>query len=210
MTFHHGITGNEPTSGLVYVNEKATSVIGLVAFADDADEEFFPLDTPVRLNNMLTGIAKAGYEGNLRRCLETIQAIVNTTVVVVRIQDPFFYGEGTQLDDSIVIGSIDESGNRTGIQALLTAKSLLGITPKINIAPDVETPDVIQALISVNQKLRAFSYCTPRDSDGDMLATMEDAVSFRDSVGARELMLLYPELISGNVLIGVENGSGGE
>lgn len=209
MTFHHGITGNEPTSGLVYVNEKATSIIGLVAFADDADEEFFPLDTPVRLNNMLTGIAKAGYGGNLRRCLETIQAIVNTTVVVVRIQDPFFYGEGgTELDDSIVIGGVDEGGYRTGIQALLTAKSLLGITPKINIAPDVETPDVIQALISVNQKLRGFSYCTPRDSYGDMLGTMEEAVSFRDSVGARELMLLYPELISGNVLIGYDEGEG--
>ncbi|WAU72956.1 MULTISPECIES: hypothetical protein [unclassified Acinetobacter] len=206
MTFHHGVTGNEPSSGLVYVKETATAVIGLVAFADDADPDFFPANTPVRLGNMNAGIAKAGYEGNLRRTLETFQAIVNTTVVVVRIPDPFTIdGDEISLDDSKVIGSTLPSGQRTGIQALLTAKSILGITPKINIAPDVETPDVVQALISVNKKLRGFSYVTPRDANGNILATKEAAVAYRDSLGERELMILYPELISGNVLLGVED-----
>ncbi|WP_228277580.1 hypothetical protein [Acinetobacter dispersus] len=204
--FHHGITGNEPSSGLVYVKETATAVIGLIAFADDADPDFFPENIPVRINNMNTGIAKAGYTGNLRRSLETIQAIVNTTVVVVRIQDPFTMGEvGLQLDDSIVIGGINESGERTGIQALLTAKSILGITPKINIAPDVETADVVQALISVNKKLRGYSYVNPRLPNGYLLPDAEAVVAYRDSLGDRELTLLYPEFISGNVLIGVED-----
>lgn len=208
MKFHHGITGREPSSGPVYIKETATAVIGLVAFADDADPDYFPLHTPVLITNMNTGIAKAGYEGNLRRSLETIQAIVNPAVVVVRIPDPFSMGEsGVQLDDSKVIGSTLPSGQRTGIQALLVAKSILGVTPKINIAPDVETPDVVQALIAANKKLRAFSYITPRDSNGNILATKEAVVMYRDSLGDRELMILYPEFISGNVLLGVE-GSG--
>lgn len=206
MAFHHGITGREPSSGPVYIKETATAVIGLVAFADDADPDFFPQNTPVLMSNMNAGIAKAGYEGNLRRSLETFQAIVNTTVIVVRIPDPFTIdGDEISLDDSKVIGSTLPSGQRTGIQALLTAKSILGITPKINIAPDVETPDVVQALISANKKLRAFSYITPRDANGNILATKEAAVLYRDSLGDRELMLLYPEFISGNVLLGVEH-----
>ena len=201
--FHHGIKALEPVSGALYVRETTSNIIGLLAFADDADEDFFPLDTPVRLSSVTSGIAKAGYEGNLRRSLETIQSIINATVVVVRIEDPF-YGEG--LNDSLVIGTTNSNGERTGLQAFLTAKSILGITPKIMIAPDVETPDVVQALIGINQKLRAFSYVTPRDTNGNMLETAEEVVQYRDTLDAREVMLLWPEFTSGNVLLGVDQG----
>lgn len=201
--YHHGITALEPTSGAVVITTTATAVIGLIAVADDADPFIFPLDTPVLVTSISRGLASAGYDGNLRKSLEAMQPITNPTVVVVRVENPF----GQEVfDDSPIIGTTQPGGQRTGIQALLTAKSKLGVTPKILIAPDVETPDVVQALIGVAKKLRAMAYVTPRNTNGEMLPTKEAVVSYRDTLGAREVCLIWPEWTSGNVLLGVEPG----
>lgn len=195
--FHHGLSNRDHTDSQGFIRETPTNVIGLVAFADDADEQFYPLNTPVLISNINTGLAKAGYHGNLRKSLETIQAIVNPTIVVVRIPSPFI--DGT-FDASRVIGTTQADGKRTGLQALLTAKTRLGVVPKINIVPDCETPDVINALININKKLRAFSYATPRDENAQMLATKEEVVAYRKTLGDKEIMLIWPEFTSGNVL----------
>lgn len=200
--FHHGITGNEPLGGVVPIQTSATAVIGLIAFADDADPAVYPLNTPVLVTSMTRAFIGAGYQGTLRKSLEAIQPITNPTMVVIRIENPF--SEENGFDDSKVIGTTSNTGVRTGIQALLTAKSALGVVPKINIAPELETPDVVQALIAVNKRLRAFSYVTPRDANGVMLESMQAVVTYRDTLGAREVMLIWPEWTSGNVLIGVE------
>ncbi|WP_096733083.1 phage tail sheath protein [Acinetobacter guillouiae] len=201
--FHHGISKREPTSGIIPMRDADTNVIGLIAFSDDADENVFPLDTPTLVTSINRALAASGTEGNLRACLETMSAITSPTLVVIRIQDPF---KGEVFNQSLVIGTTLPTGQRTGIQALLTAKSILGITPKINIAPDVETPDVVQALASVNKKIRAFSYVTPRDIFGVMLETMQDVTAYRDTLSDREIMLIWPEFTSGNVFLGRSQG----
>lgn len=195
--FHHGLSNRDHTDSQGFIRETPTNVIGLVAFADDADAQFFPLNTPVLISNINTGLAKAGVHGNLRKSLETIQAIVNPTIVVVRIPSPFV--DGT-FDASRVIGTTQADGKRTGLQALLTAKTRLGVVPKINIVPDCETLDVINALININKKLRAFSYATPRDAQAKMLETKEEVVAFRKTLGDKEVMLIWPEFTAGNVL----------
>ena len=197
--FHHGISKKEPTSGIIPMRDADTNVIGLIAFSDDADDNIFPLDTPTLVTSINRALAASGTEGNLRACLETMSAITSPTLVVVRISDPF---KDEVFNQSLVIGATLGNGQRTGIQALLTAKSILGITPKINIAPDVETPDVVQALAAVNKKLRAFSYVTPRDSYGVMLETMQDVTAYRDTLSDREIMLIWPEFTGGNVFLG--------
>lgn len=198
--FHHGISNRDYGDGNGFIRETQTNVIGLVCYADDADDSFFPLNKPVLITNLNSGLAKAGYKGNLRKSLETIQTIVNPTLVVVRIANPF-NEDKTTLDASVVIGSTLPDGSRTGLQALLTAKSRLGVVPKINIVPDLETPDVVQALIAINKKLRGFSYVTPRDSNGNMLATKEEVVLYRKTLGDKEVMLIWPEFTAGNVLL---------
>lgn len=201
--FHHGISNRDYGDGNGFIRETQTNVIGLVCYADDADDSFFPLNKPVLITNLNSGLVKAGYKGNLRKSLETIQTIVNPTLVVVRIANPF-NEDKTILDASVVIGSTLPDGSRTGLQALLTAKSRLGVVPKINVVPDLETPDVVQALIAINKKLRGFSYVTPRDNNGKMLATKEEVVLYRKTLGYKEVMLIWPEFTAGNVLIGVE------
>lgn len=198
--FHHGISNRDFGDGNGFIRETQTNVIGLVCYADDADDSFFPLNKPVLITNLNSGLAKAGYKGNLRKSLETIQTIINPTLVVVRIANPF-NEDKTTLDASVVIGSTLPDGSRTGLQALLTAKSRLGVVPKINVVPDLETPDVVQALISINKKLRGMSYVTPRDATGKMLATKEDVVLYRKTLGDKEVMLIWPEFTAGNVLL---------
>lgn len=197
--FHHGISKKEPTSGIIPMRDADTNVIALIAFSDDADEETFPLDTPTLVTSINRALAASGSQGNLRNALETMSAITSPTLVVIRIEDPF---KNDGLDQSLVIGTTLDTGQRTGIQALLTTKSILGITPKIIIAPDVETPSVVQALAAVNKKLRAFSYVTPRDEYGVMLETMELVTAYRDTLSDREIMLIWPEFTSGNVFLG--------
>ena len=199
--FHHGITGRETASGKIPIRDAATAVIAMLAFADDADEEAFPLDTPVLINSINRVLPKAGTTGNLRKNLEIIAQITSPTLVVIRINDP----NGEVLDQSLVIGTTEDAGQRTGLQALLTVKSVLGITPKIICVPDVETIDVANAIGVICKKLRAYSYITPRNNNGVILSTASDLVRYRDMLASREIEIIWPEWTSGNVFLGIEN-----
>lgn len=200
--FHHGISGREVQSGIIPMKDAQTNIIAMIAYADDADPLVFPENVPVRVSSINRFLPAAGYEGNLRKNLEIISMITNPTLIVVRVPDPF----GEVFDASNVIGTTNSNGQRTGIQALLTAKSILGLTPKIIIAPDVETPDVVEALAAVCKKFRAYSYITPRDASGVVLETAEEVVQYRDQLAHREIEIIWPEWTSGNVFLGADLG----
>lgn len=196
--FHHGITGRETASGKIPIRDAATAVIAMLAFADDADEETFPLNTAVLVTSINRVLPKAGTTGNLRKNLEIISQITSPTLVVIRIEHPL----GAVLNQSLVIGTTEETGQRTGLQALLTVKSVLGITPKIICVPDVETIDIANAIGAICKKLRAYSYITPRNRDGVILETAYAVVNFRNMLAFREVELIWPEWTSGNVFLG--------
>lgn len=200
--FHHGITGREVQSGIIPMRDAQTNIIAMIAFADDADPLIFPENVPVRVSSINRALPSAGTTGNLRKCLEIMALITNPTLIVVRIQNPI---AGEVFTASKVIGTTTSAG-RTGIQALLTAKSILGLTPKIIIAPDVESPDVVEALAAVCKKLRAYSYVTPRDENAVMLATAALVTAYRDTLAHREIEIIWPEWTSGNVFLGAESG----
>ena len=196
--FHHGITGRETASGKIPIRDAATAVIAMLAFANDADEETFPLNTPVLVTSINRVLPKAGTTGNLRKNLEIISQITSPTLVVIRIEHPL----GAVLNQSLVIGTTEETGQRTGLQALLTVKSVLGLTPKIICVPDVETIDIANAIGAICKKLRAYSYITPRNRDGVILETAYAVVNFRNMLAFREVELIWPEWTSGNVFLG--------
>lgn len=206
MTFHHGISPREINSGKIPIKTVTTAVIGLIVFANDADPLAYPLNTPVLLTSISRALVGAGYDGTLRRSLEAIQPITNPTIVLIRITDPRPTAPATALNQTNIIGQ-NVDGARTGIQALLTAKTVLGVKPKIIIAPELETPDVVQALIAAAKKLRAYCYVTPRDAAGVQLATKEAVVQYRATLADREVELIWPEWTSGNVLIGTSTPS---
>lgn len=199
---HHGISGREVQSGIIPMRDAQTNVIAMIAFADDADPDVFPENVPVRVPSINQVLSSAGVEGNLRKNLEIMALITNPTLIIVRVPTPF---NGPIFTASKVIGTTTSAG-RTGIQALLTAKSILGLIPKIIIAPDVETTDVVEGIATVCKKLRAYSYVTPRDEDAVMLDTAEAVTAYRQTLSHREIEIVWPEFTSGNVFLGTDSG----
>ena len=200
--FHHGITAREAPIGKIPIRNADTNIIAMLAFADDADEDAFPLNTPVLVTSINRALPKAGASGNLRRNLEIISQITSPTLVVIRIENPL---SGGDFDQSPVIGTTDAAGQRTGLQALLTVKSVLGITPKIICVSDTETIDVANALGAICKKLRAYAYITPRNENGAMLPTAAAVAGFRKMLAFREIELIWPEWTSGNVFFGTND-----
>ena len=87
-----------------------------------------------------------------------------------------------------MIGTTTELGQRTGLQALLTAKQKLGVTPRIIGVPYLDTQPVAPAMVSVLQQLRAFGYVYAHGCE-----TISEVTAYRDQFGARELMVIWPQ-----------------
>ncbi len=132
----------------------AASTIGLVATADDADETVFPLNVPTLVNSDKM-LKDAGSTGTLFWALKDIYAQAGAICVVVRVAEDSI--DETQ-EIANVVGSVDdETGSYTGLQALLTAESRLGVRPRLIICPDYsQKVEVKPALESVCKKLRAI------------------------------------------------------
>lgn len=131
----------------------AASTIGLVATAADADPLIFPLGVPTLCNSDKL-IAKAGTTGTLKNALKDIYRQGGAVVVVVRVAQA--EEEADQVAN--VVGSVDhETGKYTGLQALLAAESIVGVRPRLIIAPEFShLVGVGAAMETVAKKLNAI------------------------------------------------------
>ena len=201
--YHHGVRVIETTGAGAAIRVVSTAVIGLVATAPDADAEAFPLNTPVLLTNPAGGIGKAGKGGTLARALEAIGKQSRALTIVVRVEQGVSAAETT----SNVIGTVLPTGQRTGIQALLSAESELGVKPRILGVPELATQEVANALATAAQALRAFTYVPARDTEGNLAQTKEQATAYRKEFGQREVMVIYPGFLAWDSTAG-EDGKG--
>jgi len=184
--YHHGVRVIEINEGTRPIRTISTAVVGMVCTAADADATVFPLNKPVLLTNVATAIGAAGTEGTLARSLQAIADQTSPVTIVVRVEE----GEGDAETTSNIIGTTTD-GQYTGMQALLAAKARLGVTPRILGVPGLDSQPVTTALVALAQKLRAFVYASAWEC-----ADKEAAVAYRDSFGARELMLIWPDFES--------------
>ncbi|MCW8966893.1 MAG: phage tail sheath subtilisin-like domain-containing protein [Candidatus Pacearchaeota archaeon] len=90
-----------------------------------------------------------------------------------------------------VIGTVDgATGAHTGLQALLTAKTKLGIKPRILGAPGLDVQAVATDLVSIADALRAFTYIS-----ADSAATADAAVLYRNNYGSKRTMVIWPDFL---------------
>ncbi|OAE63689.1 phage tail protein [Achromobacter insolitus] len=185
--YHHGVRVVEADDGTRPIRTINTAVVGFVATAEDADPEVFPVNRPVLLTNIQRKLDKAGNKGTLARALDAIKDQANAATVVVRVQQ----GETEAETTSNVIGGT-QNGRYTGLQALLSAQSSGPmIKPRILGAPGLDTPGVASELAVIAQKLRGFAYANAYGCE-----TIEEVAAYRETFGARELMLIWPDFVS--------------
>ena len=184
-SYHHGVRVHELNEGTRPIRTVSTAVIGLVATAEDADAEALPLNTPVLATDIKTALDKAGTKGTLARSLQAIADQTNAVTVIVRVDTKETEAEQT----SALIGGV-ENGRYTGMKALLAAEQNLKVRPRILGVPGLDSAPVAAGLVSLAEKLRAFSYLSAYGCE-----TKEDAAAYRESIGAREGMLLWPDFL---------------
>ncbi|WP_116131194.1 phage tail sheath subtilisin-like domain-containing protein [Tropicimonas sp. IMCC34043] len=180
--FHHGTRLEESAETPVLVRTADSSVIGLVGTAPDADETDFPANTPVLLPGDATLAQSLGATGTLFDAIEAIFDQGATNVVVVRVEE----GADTAETISAIVGT---SIGGTGLHALKLARELLGVQPRIIIAPGFTTADntaVLAELPAILQDLEAVALMDAPSA----IAT--DAIAFRANIASERIKLLWP------------------
>lgn len=127
-TFLHGVEVLELDTGIRPIRTVRSAVIGLVGTAPDADDDVFPLNTPVLIAGSRAKAGQLGSTGTLPPAMDGIFDQIGAAVVVVRVAQ----GANELATMSNVVGN---STAYTGVYALLKAEVELGVQPKILIAP---------------------------------------------------------------------------
>ncbi|QPL45017.1 phage tail sheath protein [Halomonas sp. A40-4] len=182
--YHHGVRVAEVNDGTRSIRTVSTAVIGVVCTAPDADDKTFPLNRPALVTNVDTAIGNAGTQGTLKNTLTAISQQAKPIIVAVRVAE----GETEEETTANLVGTTTELGQRTGLQALLTAKQKLGVTPRIIGVPYLDTQPVVTAMASILEQLRAFGYFYAHGCE-----TVSEVIAYRDEFGARELMPIWPQ-----------------
>lgn len=149
-----------------------SSVIGLVGTSPDADEQALPLNTPKLFVGNPRALKAAvlpngvGDGGTLIDSVETISALTSAVIVVVRVEDT---------GGSVAQDLLGDAASRTGIWALLNAKAVTGVQPRLLAAPcpDGYTYDsgkltaapLATALGEVAERLRAIAVVDGPNTD---------------------------------------------
>ena len=183
--YHHGVRVVELNGGTRPIRTINTSVIGLVCTGPAADADYFPLDTPVLVTDVYEAIGKAGETGTLPFTLDAIRDQTNPLMVIVRVEEGADEAETT----ANIIGTVEADDTRTGLKALTMAKATVKVAPRILAVPGLDTQAVATELVSIAQELRAFAYVSAYGANNKT-----EAVTYRGNFGARELMVIWPDL----------------
>lgn len=180
--FLHGVEVVEISDGIRPIQTVRSAVIGIIGTAPDANPSKFPLNTPVLLSGRQPSSDDIGSSGSLPKNLESIFNQAGAVVVVIRVNE----GENNAGTLTNVIGS---SGNATGIYAFKSAQTVLGVTPRILIAPEFSFENsVTSVLVSVAGSLRAVAIADA----GNATASIADAQDFAGGFGSDRLMCVFP------------------
>ncbi|WP_375668731.1 phage tail sheath subtilisin-like domain-containing protein [Bartonella sp. AP36NXGY] len=195
--FLHGVEVVEVDDGTRPLRAVQSAVIGIVGTAPDADEQAFPLNTPVLVTGSLSQAAKLDKtgkrQGTLPNALDLIFKQVGAIVVVVRVNE----GDNENATLTNILGGVNANGAYEGVHAFIGAQSIVGQTPRILIAPgfthqrpssvNIEengtgaTANPVAAeLIGIAERLRAIVVLdAPNTTDEAALSTAKDFDSKR-------------------------------
>lgn len=193
-------------AGTVYVVNccDTTNDTTTVANASQA----FVLDTLTLPNTQVSNLVIRPTEDGTPYIEDTDYTVDYGAGVVTRIADgaitvgktvyrSFKYLDPSKTLAADIIGGVDGSGNRTGMQALLDGYTLYGAYPKILIAPGYATQaSILTALLSIAEACRGMAIV-----DAPIGTTVAQAIAGRGPSGAinfytshERAILCYPHL----------------
>lgn len=186
----HGIIINEQNTGGQTLTVEATSVIGIVGTAKNADATVFPINQPV-LVTKVEDIASLGTDGTLPNALLGIFKQCSTLVVVVRVEE----AETPEVTVTNIAGSLID---KSGVYGLLSAENKVKYKPKILLAPlfdskvlqDNKANAIVTNLEEVAEKLRAVAVINGTDT------TMQDAINYASNLNSARLYMVDPSYIA--------------
>lgn len=134
LSYLHGIETLELDDGLRPIQTVKSSVIGIIGTAPNADVDLFPLNTPVALFANPVKARELGREGTLLDSIDAIHSQGTAVIVVIRVAEGTSSTPETKAAEtwSNAIGS---PSAKTGVWALLKARPVLRVIPKILLAP---------------------------------------------------------------------------
>lgn len=185
----HGVRKTINEYGYTPMPVVATSVIGLLATADDADSDAFPLNQAILITDIPSAIGKSGVTGTLKESLQDIFKEVSTAIVVIRVE------EGVDEKSTIanVMGDI-KNDKRTGLEVFELAQQQCGVRPKIFICPKYDTtPSVRLKLANIAEDALGFAYVSFDDA-----ATVSDALKARENFSSSYAMPFYNNALAYN------------
>lgn len=181
--FFHGVTVTNVDTGARNVSLPSSSIIGLVdTFTEGAGATAKAGDL-VLITNEREAVAAFGAASAITKACQAIYARSKAVIVatgVAKVVDPAAQTSG-------IIGGVQASGKRTGLQALLDGKSRFNAQPRLIVAPKHSaTQAVATAMDSIAGKLRAVAII---DGPG---TTDEAATTYAKSFGSKRLYMVDP------------------
>jgi len=198
--FHHGVEIVEIDDGIRPIQTARSSVIGIVGTAPDADPSV-PLDTPIMLTTPRSA-AILGATGTLPQAVAAIHAQGYSPIIVaIRVADVADDPGTADVNESLapVIGGTDATtGERTGIAALEIARSVLGVVPRVLLAPGFTQHKLVaDALIAQADKLRAVALIDGPNS------TTAAAITYRAQFDSSRAYLIDPWAVANGQVVPV-------
>jgi len=202
--FLHGVQVVNIDTGARSIAIASSSVIGIVGTAPLADTEAFPINTPVLVTSPSQAAklsATTGADaGTLPGALDAIFDQSSAVVVVVRVEK----GANESATLANVLGGVNaQTGAYEGVHALLAAKSIVGVKPRILVAPgfthvhpaDPAKPEAVLAnpvvaeLLGIADKLSAVIIKDGPNSNDDA------AKSTAALTGSKRVYVVDPALL---------------
>ncbi|HAF92358.1 MAG TPA: phage tail protein [Pseudomonas sp.] len=181
-SFFHGVTVTLVDTGPRPIAIPTSSIIGLVGLFT-AGAGLRSANDPVLLTSYREAVAAFGADAPITQAARAIYEQSSAVIVAVGIEA----GIDDAATTSAIIGGIDETGARTGLQALLDGKSRYNAQPRLLIAPGhSSTQAVATAMDGIAAKLKAIAIVDGPNTDD------EAAIAYAGNFGSKRIYMVDP------------------
>lgn len=181
--FFHGVTVTNVDTGARSIALPSSSIIGLVDTFTEGPGVTAKANDLVLITSEREAVAAFGKNAAITKACRAVYTRAKAVIVacgVAKVEDA---AEQT----AAIIGTVQNDGKRTGLQALLDGKSRFNAQPRLLVAPKHSATDAVgTALVALADKLRGIAII-----DGPN-TTDEAAIAYAGNFGAKRAFMVDP------------------